>query len=126
MARGGNNSLPPGLVAWRILGLALQPLAPLLLSQRIARGKEDRARISERSAANWRRAPDTIRALLGAFDAVLAQDEEIAARFRALGAKQVTVAGSLKADAPPLACDQAALAALQSQIGSRPLLLAAQ
>jgi 3-deoxy-D-manno-octulosonic-acid transferase len=34
--------------------------------------------------------------------------------------------GSLKADAPPLACDAPALAALQQQIGARPLLIAAQ
>ena len=243
------KSLPLGLLAWRFLGLALQPFASLLLSHRVARGKEDRARISERmgvarvprpagklvwvhgasvgeslaalpliarlgtdvsvlvtsgtvtsarimqarlsapnnihtaihhyvpldlpgavarfldhwkpdaglfvesdlwpnlilaaaargvrlalvnarisarSAANWRRAPNSVRTLLRTFDAVLAQDEEIAARFRALGAEHVTVAGSLKADAPPLTCDEAALAALRSQIGSRPVLLAAQ
>lgn len=244
MAKDGKNSLPLGLVAWRFLAMALQPFASLLLSQRVARGKEDRARLSERmgiasqkrpagklvwvhgasvgeslaalpliarlgadvsvlvtsgtvtsarimqtrlpegaihqyvpldtpravtrfldhwkpdaglfvesdlwpnlilaaaargvrlalvnarisarSAANWQRAPNSVRALLGSFDAVLAQDEEIAARFRALGAEHVTVAGSLKADAPPLSCDPAALATLQSQIGSRPVLLAAQ
>ena len=84
------------------------------------------ARISAQSAAGWKRVPRTAKTLLGAFDAVLAQDEEIAARFRALGARNVTVAGSLKADAPPLACDDAALAALRAQIGTRPVLLAAQ
>jgi 3-deoxy-D-manno-octulosonic-acid transferase len=84
------------------------------------------ARISARSAAGWNRARGTVKRLLAAFDAVLAQDEEIAARFRALGARNVTIAGSLKADAPPLACDETALAALQSQIGARPVLLAAQ
>lgn len=241
------KSLPLGLVAWRMLGAAAQPFAPLLLSQRAARGKEDRARqgerlgiaslprpagklvwvhgasvgeslaalpllekllasgsdisvlvtsgtvtsarmmqarlperaihqfvpldtpravnrfldhwrpdaglfvesdlwpnlilaaakrgvrlalvnarISAQSAANWRWAPKTAQALLGAFDAVLAQDEEIAARFRGLGARHVAVAGSLKADAPPLACNQADLAALKAQIANRPLLLAAQ
>ena len=66
-------------------------------------------------------------ALLGAFDTVLAQDEEIAARFRGLGARNVRVVGSLKADAPPLACDDDALAALKAPaIGDRPVLLAAQ
>jgi 3-deoxy-D-manno-octulosonic-acid transferase len=84
------------------------------------------ARISARSAAGWKRAPGTAKRLLAAFDAVLAQDEEIAARFRALGARNVTVAGSLKADAPPLGCDATALTALQAQIGARPVLLAAQ
>ena len=43
------------------------------------------ARISERSAAGWRRAPHTARTLLGVFNKILAQDEDFAARFRALG-----------------------------------------
>jgi 3-deoxy-D-manno-octulosonic-acid transferase len=64
--------------------------------------------------------------LIRAFDAVLAQDEEIAARFRGLGARNVLVAGSLKADAPPLPCEPHALEALKAQIGARPVLLAAQ
>ena len=84
------------------------------------------ARISARSAANWRYAPRTAKALLGAFDAVLAQDDEIAARLRGLGANNVVVAGSLKADAPPLGCDAQALAVLKTAIGARPVLLAAQ
>ena len=84
------------------------------------------ARISERSARRWRRAPKSVQTLLSAFDVVLAQDEEVAARFRALGAGNVQVVGSLKADAPPLAHDPAALATLKAQIGARPVLLAAQ
>jgi 3-deoxy-D-manno-octulosonic-acid transferase len=84
------------------------------------------ARISERSAAGWRRAPRMARALLSVFDAILAQDEDFAARFRALGARNVAIAGSLKADAPPLSCDEAALANMRNMIGGRPLLLAAQ
>jgi 3-deoxy-D-manno-octulosonic-acid transferase len=84
------------------------------------------ARISERSAAGWRRVPRTARTLLSAFDTILAQDEDFAARFRALGARDVSVAGSLKADAPPLSCEATALAAMKDAIGARPLLLAAQ
>jgi len=84
------------------------------------------ARISARSAERWRLARDSSAVLLGAFDLVLAQDEEIADRFRALGAKDVRVVGSLKADAPPLPVDEAALAALRAEIGARPVLLAAQ
>jgi 3-deoxy-D-manno-octulosonic-acid transferase len=57
---------------------------------------------------------------------VLAQDEEVAGRFRALGAHAVQVVGSLKADAPPLAVDDEALAAMRQAIGTRPVLLAAQ
>jgi len=84
------------------------------------------ARISERSAAGWRRAPQMARTLLGVFDTILAQDEDFAARFRAMGAHDVVVAGSLKADAPPLSCDENALAAMRAVIADRPLLLAAQ
>src|SRR6185312_4241742 len=84
------------------------------------------ARVSERSAARWRWLPDMARALLGAFDIVLAQDEDFAQRFRSLGAGKVATVGSLKADAPPLGCDPAALAAIKDAIGTRPVLLAAQ
>jgi len=57
---------------------------------------------------------------------VLAQDEEIALRFRGLGARNVEVVGSLKADAPPLTVDEDALAAMRQAIDGRPVLLAAQ
>jgi 3-deoxy-D-manno-octulosonic-acid transferase len=84
------------------------------------------ARISERSATGWQRARHSAAALLGAFAMVLAQDEDVAARFRALGAREVRVVGSLKADAPPLAADEKKLSELQAAVGSRPVLLAAQ
>ncbi|HEX4636055.1 MAG TPA: 3-deoxy-D-manno-octulosonic acid transferase [Rhizomicrobium sp.] len=84
------------------------------------------ARISAASAQRWHRARKSVAALLAAFDMVLAQDEEIAARFRKLGARKVEVVGSLKADAPPLAADEDALAVLRQAIGNRPVLLAAQ
>jgi 3-deoxy-D-manno-octulosonic-acid transferase len=84
------------------------------------------ARISARSATRWTWARRSVAALLAAFDMVLAQDEEVAARFRGLGAHNVQVVGSLKADAPPLAVDEEALAVLRRMIGTRPVLLAAQ
>lgn len=84
------------------------------------------ARMSARSAERWRMARDSSTALLDAFSLVLAQDDAIADRFRALGAKDVRVVGSLKADAPPLPVDETALAALRAAIGTRPVLLAAQ
>ncbi len=84
------------------------------------------ARMSARSARRWRRAKESAAALLKSFRIVLAQDEENAARFRDLGARDVTVVGSLKADAPPLGADETALQALRHSIGSRPILLAAQ
>ncbi|MBV9990977.1 MAG: 3-deoxy-D-manno-octulosonic acid transferase [Alphaproteobacteria bacterium] len=84
------------------------------------------ARMSDRSFQGWRWAPKTAAALLRAFDLCLAQDEEIAERFRKLGARDVRALGSLKADAPPLPADAHALDALRLAIGSRPILLAAQ
>ncbi|HEX4176942.1 MAG TPA: 3-deoxy-D-manno-octulosonic acid transferase [Rhizomicrobium sp.] len=84
------------------------------------------ARISARSAERWMWARRSVGALLAAFDMVLAQDEDVADRFRSLGAHNVQVAGSLKADAPPLSVDEEALAALRQAIGARPVLLAAQ
>jgi 3-deoxy-D-manno-octulosonic-acid transferase len=84
------------------------------------------ARISARSAQRWEWGKKSAAALLDAFDMVLAQDDEIAARFQKLGARQVQVVGSLKADAPPLPVDEDALAALRQAIGNRPVLLAAQ
>jgi 3-deoxy-D-manno-octulosonic-acid transferase len=84
------------------------------------------ARISARSAARWGWAKKSVAALLSAFDMVLAQDEEVAERFRKLGARKVAVVGSLKADAPPLAVDAEALAAMRQAIAGRPVLLAAQ
>lgn len=84
------------------------------------------ARMSERSFGGWSWAPKTAAALLSAFDLCLAQDEEIADRFRRLGARGVSVIGSLKADAPPLPADPTALQSLKDAIAGRPVLLAAQ
>jgi 3-deoxy-D-manno-octulosonic-acid transferase len=84
------------------------------------------ARISARSAARWQKAKQSVAALLGAFDVVLAQDDDVAARFRSLGARAVHMVGSLKADAPPLPVDAHALDAMRAAIANRPVLLAAQ
>jgi 3-deoxy-D-manno-octulosonic-acid transferase len=84
------------------------------------------ARISAASAERWMWARRSVRILLSAFDMVLAQDDEIAQRFRGLGARTVEVVGSLKADAPPLAVDEDALAAMRQAIDGRPIFLAAQ
>ena len=82
-------------------------------------------RLSERSAARWRRAPHLSRPLLASFASVLAQTEADAARFRALGANDVAVRGNLKNDAPPLPADETLVTALRSAIGGRPCWIAA-
>ncbi len=84
------------------------------------------ARMSQRSFASWRWVPHTAGALLSAFETCLAQDEEIAARFRALGGHDVRVVGSMKADAPVLPATAQKLEALRQTIGSRTVFLAAQ
>jgi len=84
------------------------------------------ARISARSAERWGWAKKSVAALLASFDMVLAQDDEGAERFRKLGARNVEVVGSLKADAPLLPVDEDALAQLRQAIGPRPVLLGAQ
>ena len=126
----------PGAVArfldhWRPdAGLFIESdLWPNLILQAHARGVKlalVNARISARSAERWMWARRSMTALLAAFDMVLAQDGEVAGRFRELGAHNVQVVGSLKADAPPLAADDEALAAMRQMIGARPVLLAAQ
>lgn len=83
------------------------------------------ARLSERSARRWQRAPRLAGYLLSGFAAVLAQTEEDAARLSALGARDVEVGGNLKSDAEPLPADAAALAALHSALGSRKTWVAA-
>ena len=84
------------------------------------------ARMSQRSFESWRWARKTAATVLASFDVCLAQDEEIADRFRKLGAPDVRVIGSLKEDAPPLPFDETKLVELKEAIGSRPILLAAQ
>lgn len=84
------------------------------------------ARISQRSFESWWHIKSTAAELLSAFEVCLAQDEQIATRFRKLGAPDVRVIGSLKADAPLLPADPDKLAALQKTIGNRPVFLASQ
>jgi 3-deoxy-D-manno-octulosonic-acid transferase len=83
------------------------------------------ARISERSFRGWNRASALAKLLLSSFDECLAQDDVTSFRLKVLGARSVKVSGSLKADAPPLPFEQAALDQFKAALGSRPLFLAA-
>ena len=83
------------------------------------------ARMSGRSAARWRRVPHLSRPLLAAFAGILAQTEADAARFRGLGARNVTVRGNLKNDAPPLPANAQDVAALGQAMRNRPCWAAA-
>ena len=83
------------------------------------------ARISSGSFAGWKRVPGLARRIFSTFDICLAQDQTVAHRLSALGARDVRIAGNLKADAPPLPVDEAALAQFRHAIGDRPVFLAA-
>jgi 3-deoxy-D-manno-octulosonic-acid transferase len=103
-------------------------LWPNLLRETAARGTKlalVNARMTERSFKGWQRWPGAARALAEVFALVLAQTEEYAARYKALGARNVSVPGNLKYAASPLPVDDAKLAALRAAIGSRRVWLAA-
>jgi 3-deoxy-D-manno-octulosonic-acid transferase len=82
-------------------------------------------RISEASYRRWTYLRGTIVDLLGRFDLCLAGTQGDAERLSALGAPRVIAAGNLKLDVPAPPAGAARLAALQSAIGSRPLVAAA-
>jgi 3-deoxy-D-manno-octulosonic-acid transferase len=82
------------------------------------------ARLSDSTVKGWAKAPGSARTLLGAFDLILAQDALSRSRIEKLGGR---VAGELdlKKTAPALACDEAELTRLKSEIGKRAVLVAA-
>ena len=82
-------------------------------------------RMSKGSFRNWRRNIDVARPLFSRFKAILAQDRIFAERLIALGGANVSVAGNLKIDSPPLPVNQATRSTLERQLGDRPILLAA-
>jgi 3-deoxy-D-manno-octulosonic-acid transferase len=80
--------------------------------------------MSPRSFKRWRKRPSVSQPLFGRFDLVLAQNERLTRRFSEIGARNVLNVGNLKLDSPPPAVDAAALEALRSHVGRRPILLA--
>lgn len=82
------------------------------------------ARLSPRSFRRWQKyAPRSIEKLLHGFQICLAQSEDDAAQFRALGARNVSVIDNLKYAATPLPCESQELEKLQAALGNRPLWL---
>ncbi len=82
------------------------------------------ARISARSARNWRRVPALARRMLGPFRHVHAQSRGDAENLRTLGRGDVLEWGNLKFFTPTLPVDESALAAFVTQLPG-PLWLAA-
>ena len=83
------------------------------------------ARISRRSARNWSYAAPLLRSLLNSFDLVLAQTPNDAERLGRFGQRPIACFGNLKFAGPPLAVDTDKLEELQSDLGGRPVWLAA-
>ncbi|MDE0253895.1 MAG: 3-deoxy-D-manno-octulosonic acid transferase, partial [Rhodospirillaceae bacterium] len=77
-------------------------------------------RMSARSLRRWRRFPGAARGLIRSFDAVMAQSEADAGRFRRLGARRVETPGNLKMAAAPLPAASAAHARQADSGGGRP------
>lgn len=82
-------------------------------------------RMSPRSFPRWQRLSQTIGALLGRFDLCLAQSDIDAARFSALGARDVVVTGNLKLDVEAPPADRARLDRLLAVTRGRQVIVAA-
>jgi 3-deoxy-D-manno-octulosonic-acid transferase len=84
------------------------------------------ARLSERSIARWQKKAATARFVLGRFSLFLTQNEQMAESLIAMGAapERVQPGGNLKAAAPALPVEAAALAEVQAQLGGRPVWIA--
>lgn len=84
------------------------------------------ARLSDRSFGRWKKRPGFIAPVLSCFSVCLAQDEDVAAKLKQLGAPRVSMPGNLKFAAPLLPDDAGERQHLEAMIGPRPAILAAQ
>lgn len=114
---------------WRpSLGVFVESeLWPNLLTVAHARGVRlalVSARITEKTAEGWRRAPGMARRLLSVFDLILPQDQTSADRLTALGARTDGLV-NLKLAGEPLPHDGAAFSRLSAAIGDTPVIVAA-
>ena len=82
------------------------------------------ARLGDASAEGWGRSPGAARALFSAFDLILPQDDDQAARLSVLGARDDGRL-NLKFIGEPLPVDDTVLTDTRAALGDRPLLLAA-
>ncbi len=111
----------PDLVLWMeseiwpnmLMDIARRKIPALLIN----------ARLSEKSLRRWKLVARDAQTLLQTFSLVLAQTEEDAASFKALGAENALTFGNIKYAAAPLTADEAVLKALKKAVGQRPLWL---
>ena len=83
------------------------------------------ARMSNKSARSWKMVPGLGSHLLSRFKECLAQDDISAERLLSLGAQSVSVTGNLKLASGALPFDDAERARLETEIGGRPVWVAA-
>ncbi|MFT4089867.1 MAG: 3-deoxy-D-manno-octulosonic acid transferase [Asticcacaulis sp.] len=86
------------------------------------------ARITEKTARGWQRLPKTVRKLLSGYSLIMAQDSASDQRLRATGAEVAARMGpqaNLKSLGTPLSDNAAERGVLKTQIGDRPVVLAA-
>jgi 3-deoxy-D-manno-octulosonic-acid transferase len=83
------------------------------------------ARISDRSARNWKRAPRTARALMEHFTMIHCQDQRTAIHLNNLGLKQAVAGANLKSFSGPLPYDPDELERLLGLLADRPVWLSA-
>lgn len=83
------------------------------------------ARITDASLAKRRKARGLYRDLFSRFALITAQEDRSAGNLAALGAQGVTISGSMKLAAPPLAADPEALAKAQVAVAGRRVWVAA-
>ena len=76
-------------------------------------------RLSDRSFASWSKRAYLAEALFENLAHVVAQSDVDAERFRALGARPVTVSGNLKVDTVPPPVNEAELQRVKAEIGNR-------
>ena len=81
------------------------------------------ARLSAKSFNRWQFIPGAAQELFSAFSMVFALDSEQAARFQALGAKEVKAVGNLKQDASAPVADLQDCEILKAAIADRPVWL---
>lgn len=83
------------------------------------------ARLSDRSFRGWRRLGPVARSIFGRIPLCLAQSQNDATRYAALGVPRIEVTGNLKFDAPAPDVDAEDLAAFRQSLAGRPVWVAA-